>query len=148
MSSQKKKAFADYHVGDTASLTKVISKELVYAFAELIGDFNPVHVNEEFAKTTMFKKNIAHGVYSNGMISAVIGMKLIGPGALYLDQYVKYLKPVFIGDTMRATATILEKVVKERPGKPPMNTLILQTDVYNQENVKVTEGKATVMILE
>jgi 3-hydroxybutyryl-CoA dehydratase len=76
-----------------------------------------------------------------------LGMKLPGPGALYLDQTSIFKKPVFIGDTLTATATIKEKIVKTKEGKPPMKMLKLETIVTNQENVVVTEGTATIMVL-
>ena len=138
--------FDDFKVGDKASIIKTTSDEIVKTFAELTSDFNPLHVNEEFAKTTMFGKRLVHGAFSSGLISAVIGMKLPGPGALYLDQYCKFKKPVFIGDILTASVEVKEKIVKKREGKPNMNLLILETLVKNQDDVVVTEGKATVLV--
>ena len=139
----KKKSFDEFSVGDLESVTKTITNEDVMAFAEITTDFNPLHVNEEYAKKSMFKNRIAHGMLSAGLISAVIGMKMPGPGALYLDQYVKFKKPVFIGETLTATATVKEKLVK-KDGK--MKLLILITNVTSQDGVIVTEGQATVML--
>jgi len=139
----KKKSFDEFSVGDSESVTKTITNEDVMTFAELTTDFNPLHVNEEYAKQSMFKNRIAHGMLSGGLISAVIGMKMPGPGALYLDQYVKFKKPVFIGETLTATAIVKEKLVK-KDGK--MKLLILTTNVTNQDGTIVTEGQATVML--
>ena len=139
--------FAAIQVGDHASITKTTSDETVRIFAELTGDFNPLHVNQEFAAQSMFGKRLVHGAFSSGLISTVIGMKLPGPGALYLDQFCKFKKPVFIGDILTATATVLDKIVKTKEGKPPMQLLVLETLVTNQDGVVVTEGKATVMVL-
>ncbi len=137
------KSFDEFSVGDLESVTKTITNEDVMTFAEITTDFNPLHVNEEYAKKSMFKNRIAHGMLSAGLISAVIGMKMPGPGALYLDQYVKFKKPVFIGETLTATATVKEKLVK-KDGK--MKLLILTTNVTNQDGVIVTEGLATIML--
>ena len=138
--------FDDFKVGDIATIIKPTSDEIVKNFAEVTSDFNPLHVNDEFAKTTMFGKRLVHGAFSSGLISAVIGMKLPGPGALYLDQYCKFKKPVFIGDILTASVEVKEKIVKEREGKPNMNLLILETLVKNQDDVVVTVGKATVLV--
>ena len=140
------KKFDDFDVGHEETMTVETSDELVRHFAKLTTDENPLHVNEEFAKNSMFGRRLVHGAFSSGLISAVIGMKLPGPGALYLDQYSKFVKPVFIGDTITATVKVLEKKVKEREGKPPMNLLILETIVRNQDNKVVTDGKATVLV--
>lgn len=142
------KKFEDFHEGDREEITVSMSEETVQIFAELTTDRNPLHVNEEFARKSMFGRRLVHGAFSSGLISAVIGMKLPGPGALYLDQYCKFVKPVFIGDTLTASATVIEKIVKDRGNKPPMNLLILETIVTNQNDEIVTQGKATIMIQE
>jgi 3-hydroxybutyryl-CoA dehydratase len=138
------KKYDEFEVGDTASITKTVTEADVILFAGITMDFNPLHVNEEFAKTTQFGKRLVHGCFSSGLISAVIGMKLPGPGALYGGQTVKFVKPVFIGDTLTAKATVIEKFTK-KDGQ--LKFLKLQTDVYNQDDVKVTEGEATVIVM-
>ncbi len=147
MDNIKLASFDEFKVGDSESITKATSDDTVRQFAKLTGDFNPLHVNEEFAKNSMFKRRLVHGAFSSGLISTVIGMKLPGPGALYLDQLCKFKKPVFIGDTLTATATVIDKLVKEKEGKPPMKLLILETIVTNQNDVVVTEGKATILVM-
>ncbi|MBS3985311.1 MAG: MaoC family dehydratase [Selenomonadales bacterium] len=130
--------FADIKVGDTASMSKTISEYDVYAFAGLTGDFNPVHVNAEFAKDTMFKGRIAHGMLSVGMISAVLGTSLPGVNTIYLAQELSFKAPVRIGDTVTATVEVLEKI----EGK---NRIVLRTTATTQDGTLVIDGKATVM---
>ena len=142
------KSYDEFKVGDSAEISVKTSIETVESFGRLTTDYNPLHFNDEVAATTIFGKRLVHGAFGSGLISAVIGMKLPGPGALYLDQYCKFRKPVFIGDTLTASAKILEKLVKTREGKPPMNLLILETLVKNQDGIIVTEGKATVLVQE
>jgi 3-hydroxybutyryl-CoA dehydratase len=139
--------FDDFKVGDTASIMKTISEADISRFAEITGDFNPLHMNDEYAKKSMFGKRVAHGILSAGLISAVLGMKLPGPGALYLDQTLTFKKPVFIGDTLTAKGTIKDKIVKQKEGKPPMNLLKITTIVTKQDGAIVTEGEATIMLL-
>jgi len=138
------KKYDEFEIGDAASITKTVTEADVTLFAGITGDFNPLHVNEEFAKKTQFGKRLVHGCFSSGLISAVIGMKLPGPGALYGGQNMKFVKPVFIGDTLTAKATIIEKFTK-KDGQ--LKFLKLQTDVFNQDDVKVTEGEATVIVM-
>ena len=90
----------DIAVGQSASFSKTITEWDVYTFAGLSGDLNPAHINEEYAKTTRFGGRIAHGMLSAGLISAVIGMQLPGPGTIYMGQTLKFLSPVRIGDTV------------------------------------------------
>jgi 3-hydroxybutyryl-CoA dehydratase len=139
--------FDEIKEGDSASISKTVTEADVILFAGITGDFNPLHVNDEFAKTTMFKRRLVHGAFSSGLISAVLGMKLPGPGALYLDQKSLFKKPTFIGDTLTATGTVKEKIVKQKEGKPPMKLLKIETIVTNQEGIVVTEGEATIMVL-
>ena len=131
-------SFAEIKVGDKASMSKTVTEYDVYTFAGVTGDFNPVHIDEEFAKTTMFKGRIAHGILSAGFISAVLGTALPGKNTIYLGQELQFKAPVKIGDTVTATVEVLEKI----EGK---NRLSLRTTVTNQAGVLVTDGKATVM---
>ena len=98
--------FDDYSEGDSASCSKTITEADVILFAGISGDFNPLHVNEQFAKTQMFGTRVVHGAFSSALISAVLGVHLFGPGALYASQKVVFKKPVFIGDTLTAVATV------------------------------------------
>ena len=125
-------------IGDHASVTKTVSETDVYLFAGITGDLNPAHTNEVAASKTMFKTRIAHGMLGAGFISAVLGMYLPGPGTIYMGQELKFTKPVHIGDTVTATATV-EEIILEK------NRVILDTTVVNQDGKIVIQGKATVM---
>lgn len=130
--------FDEIRIGDSASMSKTVTEYDVYTFAGVTGDFNSVHVDAEFAKTTMFKERIAHGMLSAGFISAVIGTALPGKNTIYLGQDLQFKAPVKIGDTVTATVEVLEKIEAK-------NRLVLKTTVVNQNGVLVTDGKATVM---
>lgn len=125
-------------IGDHASVTQTVSETDVYLFAGITGDLNPAHTNEVAASKTMFKTRIAHGMLGAGFISAVLGMYLPGPGTIYMGQELKFTKPVHIGDTVTATATV-EEIILEK------NRVILDTTVVNQDGEIVIKGKATVM---
>lgn len=125
-------------IGDHASVTKTVSETDVYLLAGITGDLNPAHTNEVAASKTMFKTRIAHGMLGAGFISAVLGMYLPGPGTIYMGQELKFTKPVHIGDTVTATATV-EEIILEK------NRVILDTTVVNQDGEIVIQGKATVM---
>ena len=125
-------------VGDNASLTKTFSDQDVRSFAEISGDKNPVHLDDEFVAQTQFKKRLVHGILTAGLISAVLGTELPGPGSIYISQSINFRAPVFIGDTITATAT----VVKMREGKP---IVTLETVCKNQDEVVVLKGEAVLL---
>lgn len=100
--------FEDLFVGRTASASRTISEADILMFAGVSGDTNPVHLDEEFAASTMFGGRIAHGMLSAGLISAVFGTRLPGPGCIYLSQSLKFKAPVKIGDTVVARVTVKE----------------------------------------
>lgn len=104
----------DLSVGMEAGLDKTVSAQDITAFAEVTGDRNPVHLSEHYAAKTFFKTRIAHGMLSAGFISAVLGTKLPGPGAVYMSQTLRFLAPVRIGDTVStfAKVTALDLVKK------------------------------------
>ena len=126
-------------VGQTASFSKTITESDVYTFAGLSGDLNPAHINEEYAKNTRFGGRIAHGMLSAGLISAVIGMQLSGPGTIYMGQTLKFLAPVHFGDTVTATVKVLS-IDEER------HRAVLETTCTNQENALVVSGEAKVLL--
>lgn len=130
--------YEDIKVGDKAEMSKTVTEFDVYSFAGITGDFNPVHVNDVYAKNTMFKGRIAHGMLSAGFISAVLGTTLPGANTIYLGQELAFKAPVKIGDTVTATVEVLEKIDEK-------HRIILATTVTNQDGVVVTTGKATVM---
>ncbi len=98
--------FEDLSVGMTEVYSKTVSSSDVVGFAEITGDRNPIHLSEHFAARTPFKGRIAHGLYTAGLISAVIGTRLPGPGAIYISQTLRFLAPVKIGDTVDAIVEV------------------------------------------
>jgi len=125
-------------VGDSAEITKTIEQSDIDAFARVTGDHNPVHVDEEFAKTTRFGRRIAHGMLTASLISAVLANKLPGEGSVYLGQTLTFVAPVFPGDEITARVTVREI----REDKP---ILKLETVCVNQRDEIVIRGEATVL---
>lgn len=132
------KTVNELKVGDKASFTKTITETDVYNYAGVTGDFNPAHINESFAKNTMFKGRIAHGMIAAGLISTVLGTRLPGPGCIYVSQDLKFTAPVYFGDTITATVEV-EKLNVEK------NRVILNTVCTNQKNNVVLKGQAELM---
>jgi 3-hydroxybutyryl-CoA dehydratase len=130
--------FAALKVGDKASMSKTVTEFDVYTFAGVTGDFNPVHINKEFAKQTMFKERIAHGMLAAGFISAVLGTTLPGANTIYMGQELSFKAPVKIGDTVTATVEVIELIEAK-------NRVICRTTVTNQDGVLVVDGKATML---
>ena len=128
----------EFKEGDHAEFSKTITEADITLFVAVSGDTNPVHVNEEYARTTPFGGRIAHGLLTAGLISTVLGTKLPGPGAIYVSQSLRFLAPVAIGDTVTASAT-LTKYDRDR-GK-----MTLETACFNQSNVQVLAGEAVVV---
>lgn len=131
------KKIEELKVGDSEMFVKTISESDVYLFAGITGDFNPAHINEEYARESVFKTRIAHGMLTASLISTVLGTKLPGPGTIYLSQDTKFLKPVLIGDTIAAIVKIVD-LNKEK------NKVKLETICINQKNETVLEGFALV----
>jgi len=128
----------NFSVGDSAEITKTIEQSDIDAFAAVTGDHNPVHVDEEFAKTTRFGRRIAHGMLTASLISSVLANKLPGEGSVYLGQTLKFVAPVFPGDEVTARVTVKEI----REDKP---ILKLETICVNQRDEIVIRGEATVL---
>jgi acyl dehydratase len=132
------KTIAELTTGDRAQLTRVVEPGDVAAFVEAVGDYNPLHSDPAYAAGTPFKALIAPGIYTAGLISAVIGTQLPGPGAVYLSQSLKFVKPVRPGDRITARVLVTE-VIRER------NRIRLQTVCVNQRDEEVLAGEAWVM---
>jgi 3-hydroxybutyryl-CoA dehydratase len=132
----KGKTSSELNIDDSAEFTKTVSESDIYLYAGVSGDLNPAHINETYAQGTFFKTRIAHGMLSAGFISAVIGMKLPGPGTIYLRQELNFRAPVRIGDTVTARVEVMEKLEKNR--------VRLKTTCVNQEGTVVLEGEAIV----
>lgn len=104
------KTFADLAVGMTVAIQNTVSDQDVVDFARVSGDYNPLHMDEDYAKTTQFKGRIAHGALSASYISAILGNDLPGPGAVFMELNLKFVRPVRIGDTVTSTAEVIEMV--------------------------------------
>ncbi len=128
-------------LGETASLTRTITENGVQQFAKLVGDNNPVHVDDVFASKTRFGRRIAHGMWGVSLISAVLGTRLPGPGTIYLSQTIQFLAPVYPGDTVTARVVVL----KVRENKP---IVTLETLCQNQNGEVVVKGEAVVLVEE
>lgn len=128
----------DLTPGMTATLSKTVSESDIIQFAEITGDMNPVHLDEDYAAGTMFKGRIAHGMLSAGLISAVLGMRLPGPGCIYLSQSLKFKAPVRLGDTVDATATVKQVLTGKR-------RVVIDT-VCTVAGTVVTQGEALVLV--
>ena len=131
----------DLKVGDKFSTAREVTDELIRKFAEVSGDFNPIHLDEEFAAETRFGRRIAHGMLSGAFISAVLGYEFKERKIVYLSQSLKFVAPVFIGDTVTATAT----VTHIREDKP---IVTLETVCTNQNADTLVKGQAAVMVLD
>ncbi|MHA2305071.1 MAG: MaoC family dehydratase [Candidatus Hodarchaeales archaeon] len=131
--------FDDLIIGQTAKYARTITETDIERFADVSGDHNPVHMDEEYAKTTIFKGRIAHGLLSASFISTVLASQLPGSGSIYLKQELNFLKPVRIGDNITTKVEVLEKDVEKK-------RVTLSTICINQESKIVIEGKAVVMI--
>jgi 3-hydroxybutyryl-CoA dehydratase len=126
-------------VGDGAEVSKTINDEDVRAFAELTGDRNPVHLDEEYAAATRFGRRIAHGMLGASLISTVLASELPGPGSVYLSQTLRFTAPVFLGDTVTARVTV-KQVREDKP------VVTLETVCTNQRGERVVEGEAVVLV--
>lgn len=125
-------------VGDSAQITRKVVNADIAEFVDAVGDYNPVHSDRDYAAGTMFKEPIAPGIWTAGLISAVIGTRLPGPGSIYLSQDLKFLKPVKFGDLISARVEVLE-VNREK------NRVRLRTICANQRGEEVLIGEALVM---
>ncbi len=126
-------------VGLSDFLDLTVTDQTVHDFAHLVGDFNPVHLDEEYAAKSFFRRRVAHGMLAAGLVSAVLGSRLPGPGAIYLSQEIEFKHPVYIGDTLTAKVQVLEKQDRHKKIK-------LRTWVENQAGQIVLDGSAMVLV--
>lgn len=133
--------FADLQVGQSAERTKLMTESLVNAYAELTGDFSPVHIDEAAAAKTRFGTRIAHGMLSVSFLSAVIGMDLPGPGTIWVAQALKFKQAVKLGDTITWRVEVLELFPEKKRAR-------LSTVCRNQRGETVIEGDGTILLLE
>lgn len=125
-----------FAVGDSGSFSKTISETDVYQFAEISGDFNPVHVDRSYAEKSVFAGQIVHGALLNSLISTVLGMYMPGPGTIYLSQESRFVKPVYIGDTVTVIVAI----------ESMDSHAVLKTEIFNQKKECVLTGTARVKL--
>lgn len=126
---------AKFSIGQKVSFSKTVTEQDVLAFSDLIGDKNPIHIDEAYAKQTRFGARIAHGAFTFGVISAAIGNKLPGNGSVYMSQSIKFLRPVFFGDTITATV----EIIAIRPDK---GIVTQRTTCMNQHGETIADGEA------
>ena len=131
----------DIKIGDRFSTAREVTDDVIRKFADVSGDYNPIHLDEEFAKTTRFGRRIAHGMLSGAFISAVLGNEFKERKIVYLSQTMKFTAPVFLGDTVTASGTITN--IREDKG-----IVTLETVCTNQNGETLVKGEAVVMILE
>ncbi|MDR2947480.1 MAG: MaoC family dehydratase [Candidatus Adiutrix sp.] len=135
----EKLTYEEIEVGRESSLSLTVTPELVEQYAGLVGDTNPVHLDPEFAATSFFRKRIAHGMLAGGLVSAVLGTRLPGPGAIYLSQDFEFTRPIDINDVLTARVQVVEKYDRHKKLK-------LRTWVENRAGQPVLDGAAVLLV--
>lgn len=130
--------YNEIQLGDSRSYSKTLTEKDLILFAAVSGDVNPVHLDEDFASHSIFKERIAHGMWSGSLVSATLATVIPGPGTIYLNQSLKFIRPVKLGDTLKVTLTAVEK-------NDEKNTVLFDCEVDNQNREKVVEGDALVI---
>ena len=132
--------YSDISLGQSVDVVHTITEEDIQVFGDLSGDYNPLHFNNEWAAKTMFKGRIAHGLLTASFISTAIGMKLPGPGTIYLGQKMNFKRPVRIGDTITARVEVIDKNDEKQ-------RVTLSTTCINQDGKVVLDGEALVTLM-
>ncbi|KPL68454.1 bifunctional enoyl-CoA hydratase/phosphate acetyltransferase [Erythrobacter sp. SG61-1L] len=132
------RTFDEIAVGDSASISRVLTEHDIQLFALVSGDVNPAHLDPDYAATDMFHRVIAHGLWGGGLISAVLGTELPGPGAIYLSQSLRFRRPVGLGDTITASVTVSEK-------RPDKKIILFDCSCTNQDGEEVISGAAEII---
>lgn len=130
----------DIKIGDTFSTSREVTDDVIRRFAEVSGDYNPIHLDDDFAAKTRFGRRIAHGMLSGAFISAVLGNEFKERKIIYLSQTMKFTAPVYLGDTVTATATVTG--IREDKG-----IVTLETVCTNQDGEVTLKGESAVMVL-
>lgn len=138
MSKLENRPYDSLSIGDSATFSKTLTEKELVLFAAVSGDVNPVHLDAEFAKTSMFGERIAHGLWSGSLISAALATQLPGPGTIYLSQDLSFRRPAKLGDTLTVTLTVKEKQDEKK-------IVILDCVVTNQDDKAVVTGTAKVI---
>ncbi len=132
------KPYDEIKIGDSASILHKLTKRDILLFAIMSGDVNPAHLDEEYARSDMFHKIVAHGMWGGALISTVLGTLLPGPGTIYLSQTLKFLKPIAVGDIITAKVIVQEK-------NPANHHISLDCICTNQKDEKVITGSSLVL---
>src|ERR1700733_4483732 len=132
------RTFDEIQIGDSDSLTRILTEKDIQVFAIMSGDINPAHVDIEYAQSDMFHGIIGHGMWGGALISTVLGTQLPGPGTIYVSQSLRFKKPVAIGDTLTVKVTAIEK-------KPEKKRVVFACECHNQKQEMVMEGQAEVV---
>ncbi len=132
------RTFDEIAIGESASLSRTLSRDDIALFAVMSGDVNPAHLDERYADASMFHRIIGHGMWGGALVSALLGTRLPGPGTIYLGQDLRFLKPVGIGDTITVTVTAKEK-------RPEKHIVIFDCRCVNQSGDEVITGTAVTM---
>ncbi len=138
MMARKSYCFEDLQVGMEASVARTVTEADIVAFAEVTGDRNPVHLDADYAGKTIFKQRIAHGMLTAGYISAVFGMEMPGPGAIYVSQTLNFKAPVKIGDRVVAKAKVVELIPAKKRARFDC--------ICSIDGKSVLEGEAVLMV--
>jgi len=138
MEFERGKKYEELEIGEEASFSKTITETDVNLFAGISGDFNPLHTNEEYARQTPFKTRIAHGALPQSLIAPVLGMKLPGMGTVVVEITCRFKAPAFFGDTITATARVIEKLEGKRWVRMALSWM-------NQRGETVAEGETVVI---
>lgn len=138
MSTLSNYTFDEITIGQTATYSKTLTEQDITLFAAVSGDVNPVHLDETFAATTMFKQRIAHGMWTGALISAALALELPGPGCIYLGQSLSFRAPVMLGDEITVKLEVIEKDESK-------NKVTLSCEAINQKGKVVVKGTADVM---
>ena len=137
MSGYGEKHYEAFRVGDRATFAKTISEADILLFAAVSGDQYPLHVDEEYAKTTRFGRRAAHGMLSASLLSTVLGLLLQRPGGINVEQHIRYRKPVYAGDSLTASAEVTELL-------PDRRRMRCTTTIVNQRGETVVDGTAVI----
>jgi 3-hydroxybutyryl-CoA dehydratase len=135
------KYFEDLEVGQEASMSRIVSEADIVAYAALSGDYNPVHLDAEYAAKTIFKERIAHGILSAGYISAIFGMKLPGPGAIYVSQSLNFRGPVKIDDRVESLVRLVELIPDKKRARFECLCSVAGKPVLTGEAVLMVPGR-------
>lgn len=137
----KTKYFEDLQVGQEASMSRIVTEADIVAYAALSGDYNPLHIDREYAAQTIFKERIAHGILSAGYISALFGMKLPGPGAIYISQTLNFKGPVKIDDRVESLVRLVELLPEKKRARFECVCSVAGKPVLTGEAVLMVPGR-------